>query len=77
MKPIFRESNTVFIGISSLLIMKTNNLASFSGGDSYVVWCIKVCGYKNVRFLIDCKNIHLICSILVAVNHEDYHSQSD
>ena len=77
MKPIFRESNTVCIGISSLLIMKTNNLASFSGSDSHVVWYIKVCGYRNFRFLIDCKNIHFICSILVAVNHEDYQSQSD
>ena len=36
-KPISRQSNTVCIGNSSLVIMKRNNLASFSSIDTYVI----------------------------------------
>ena len=32
-----RKSDTVCVGISSLLIVKMNNLAIFSGSNSYVI----------------------------------------
>ena len=77
-KLIFRQSIIVYIRISSLLIVKTNNFAISSGNVSYIImFFFKVCGYENSYFFHGCKNIHLICLISVAVIYEDYRNQSD
>ena len=71
MKLVFRQGNTVCIGILSLLI-----LLSFSDSDATMCF-LKVRDYKNSRFFHGGKNIHLICLISATVTYNDYHSQSD
>ena len=75
-KLIFRQSNIVYIGMLSFLIVKTNNLVVFRGCKWYLCHNVvfNVCGYKNSRLVDDCKNIHLVCLIFVAVASKDYHS---
>ena len=52
-KLVFQQSNTFYIGIPSLLILKTNILPIFSGSDRYVLICFfKACGYKKSRFFM-------------------------
>ena len=75
-KLIFRQSNIVYIGMSSFLIVKTNNLVVFRGCKWYLCHSVlfNVCGYKNSGFVHDCKNIGLVCLISVAVASNDCNS---
>ena len=50
-KLVFRQINIVCIKISSLLIMKMDNLAIFSGCDSYVItYFLRCVAMKIVAF---------------------------
>ena len=77
-KLIFKKSNIACIGILSLLIVKTNDLAILSGSDSYVKMCFLRCMVAKIAvFLIVAKISYLISSISVVVTYKDYHSQPD